>query len=135
MPSDSAEWIGLFGGGLMSIAGIAAAYHVYVRRPGPRRHRCASASRGCTASSSTSGTSTSSSTGSFVRPVRGAGDFGRRVIETEFVQDTIVGGATGIVRAGTSLARAVQTGYVRVYALTLLAGLGGLALYFLISST
>ena len=57
------------------------------------------------------------------------------MIETEFVQDTIVGGATGIVRAGTSLARAVQTGYVRVYALTLLAGLGGLALYFLISST
>ena len=39
------------------------------------------------------------------------------------------------MRAGTSLARAVQTGYVRAYALLLLAGLGGLALYFLISST
>ncbi len=57
------------------------------------------------------------------------------MIETEFVQDTIVGGATGIVRAGTSLARSAQTGYVRAYALMLLAGLGGLALYFLISST
>ena len=57
------------------------------------------------------------------------------MVETEFVQDTIVGGATGVVRAGTSLARAVQTGYVRAYALLLLAGLGGLALYFLITST
>ena len=70
-----------------------------------------------------------------MRTFRRAGEIGRGVIETEFVQDTIVGGATGVVRAGTSLARAVQTGYVRAYALLLLAGLGGLALYFLITST
>ena len=45
--------------------------------------------------------------------------FGRRVIETDFVQGTIVGGATGIVRVGTSFARAIQTGYLRAYALLL----------------
>ena len=134
MPSDSAEWIGLFGGGLISIAGIAAAYHVYVRRPGLAaqvRERFAGVHRFLV----NKWYFDELLDRLFVRPIRGAGDFGRRVIETEFVQDTIVGGATGIVRAGTSLARAVQTGYVRVYALTLLAGLGGLALYFLISST
>ena len=70
-----------------------------------------------------------------VRPFGAAGNFGRRVVEADFVQGTIVGGATGVVRAGTSIARAVQTGYVRGYALGLLVGLGGLLLYFLISST
>ena len=39
------------------------------------------------------------------------------------------------MRAGTSLARSVQTGYLRDYALLLLLGVGGLALYFLIAST
>ena len=44
------------------------------------------------------------------------------MIETDFVQGFIVGGATGIVRAGTSFARAIQTGYLRAYALLLLFG-------------
>ena len=57
------------------------------------------------------------------------------MIETDFVQGVIVGGATGVVRAGTSLARAIQTGYLRAYALLLLIGVAGLALYFLIASS
>ncbi len=68
----------------------------------------------------------------FVRPVATIGGFSRRVIETEFVQGTIVGGATGIVRVGTSFARAIQTGYLRAYALLLLLGVAALTLYFLI---
>jgi NADH-quinone oxidoreductase subunit L len=133
-PSDSAEWIGLVVGGLISIAGIAAAYHVYVRRPGlatqvrerfPGVHRFLVNKWYFDELFDVV----------FVRSFRRAGEFGRRVVETEFVQATIVGGATGAVRAGTTLARAVQTGYVRAYALLLLAGLAGLALYFLISST
>ena len=71
----------------------------------------------------------------FVRPVATFGAFGRRVIETDFVQGTIVGGATGIVRVGTSFARAIQTGYLRAYALLLLLGVAGLTLYFLINSS
>ena len=63
------------------------------------------------------------------------GGFGRRVIETDFVQGTIVGGATGIVRVGTSFARAIQTGYLRAYALLLLLGVAGLTLYFLLNSS
>ena len=48
------------------------------------------------------------------------------------MQGVIVGGATGVVRAGTSFARAIQTGYLRAYALVLLMGVGALVLYFLI---
>ena len=70
-----------------------------------------------------------------MRPVATAGAFGRRVIETRFVQGFIVGGATGVVRAGTSFARAIQTGYLRAYALLLLLGVAVLALYFLLASS
>ena len=56
----------------------------------------------------------------FVRPITSAGGFGRAVVETRFVQGFIVGGATGVVRVGTSFARAIQTGYLRAYALLLL---------------
>jgi NADH-quinone oxidoreductase subunit L len=63
------------------------------------------------------------------------GNFGRGVIETKFVQDTLIGGAVGVVRVGTSFARAVQSGYLRAYALLLLMGMFGLALYFLIVSS
>ena len=57
------------------------------------------------------------------------------MIETDFVQGTIVGGATGVVRVGSSFARAVQTGYLRAYALMLLLGVAALTLYFLINSS
>ena len=71
----------------------------------------------------------------FVRPAVAFGRFGRSVVETEFVQGVIVGGATGAVRAGTSLARSLQAGYLRAYAAVVLMGVSGLALYFLIAST
>jgi NADH-quinone oxidoreductase subunit L len=48
------------------------------------------------------------------------------------VQGFIVGGAGRLVGAGTDFARALQTGYLRAYALLLLVGAGGVALYFLI---
>ena len=71
----------------------------------------------------------------FVHPATNAGRIGRTVIESDFVQGVIVGGASGVVRAGTSIARGIQTGYLRAYALLLLMGLGGLLLYFLIQAS
>jgi len=71
----------------------------------------------------------------FVHPAATAGTFGRTVVESRFVQGFLIGGATGVVRAGTSFARGIQTGYLRAYALLLLLGLGGLVLYFLIVSS
>jgi hypothetical protein len=51
------------------------------------------------------------------------------------VQGVIVGGAVGIVRVGTSVARGIQTGLLRAYALLLILGVAALALYFLIQSS
>jgi NADH-quinone oxidoreductase subunit L len=134
VPSDGAQLIGLLVGGLVSIAGIAVAYHLYVRRPGLTRsfqERFAGLHRFLV------------NKWYFdelfdllvVRPLAAAGSFAQSVIETRFVQGTIVGGATGVVRVGTSMARAVQTGYLRAYALLLLTGMLGLVLYFLITSS
>jgi NADH-quinone oxidoreductase subunit L len=133
-PSTGAEWIGLVVGSAISILGIALAWMVYVRRPGttarlierfPWAHRFLGHKWYFDELYD----------GLFVRPFATFGGFGRRVIETDFVQGTIVGGATGIVRVGTSFARAIQTGYLRAYALLLILGVAGLTLYFLVNSS
>ena len=133
-PSDGAEWLGLVVGGVISIAAIALAWWIYVRRPGTAarvRERFA----GVHTFLVNKWYFDELYDALFVRPVASFGSFGRRVIETDFVQGTIVGGATGIVRVGTSLARSVQTGYLRAYALLLLVGVAGLTLYFLVNSS
>jgi len=133
-PTTGSEVWGLVAGGVIAIAAIALAWLVYVRRPGtaarirervPRLHRFLV----------NKWYFDELYEAMFVRPVSTIGAFSRRVIETEFVQGTIVGGATGIVRVGTSFARAIQTGYLRMYALSLLLGVAALTLYFLIASS
>jgi NADH-quinone oxidoreductase subunit L len=133
-PSTSAEWLGLAVGAVISILGIALAWTIYIRQPGatarlvqrfPWAHRFLEHKWYFDELYDAV----------FVRPFTNAGTFGRRVIETDFVQGTIVGGATGIVRVGTSFARAIQTGYLRAYALLLLLGVAGLTLYFLVNSS
>jgi len=52
-----------------------------------------------------------------------------------FVQDVIVGGSVAVVRAGSSFARGLQTGYLRAYAALLVTGVAGLGLYFLITAS
>ena len=133
-PSDGSEWFGLLVGGLISLAGIAAAYHAYVRRRGitlELRDRFGRVH----AFLVNKWYFDELFEALLVRPVATAGAFGRSVIETQFVQGFIVGGATGVVRVGTSFARAIQTGYLRAYALLLLFGVALLALYFLLASS
>ncbi len=69
-----------------------------------------------------------------VRPIAAFGRFGQTVIETRFVQGAIVGGAVGLVRAGSSAARSVQSGYLRGYAALLVLGVTALGVYFLITA-
>jgi NADH-quinone oxidoreductase subunit L len=133
-PSEGAEWVLLAVGALIAVFAIAAAWTVYVRRRGislewrdrfPAVHSFLEHKWYFDELYDAV----------FVRPAATAGSFGRRVVETDFVQGFIVGGATGIVRAGTSFARTIQTGFLRGYALLLLLGLAALALYFLIVSS
>ena len=51
-----------------------------------------------------------------VRPTAAAGRFARDTFERVFVDETLVGGTTGIVRAGSAAVRAAQSGFVRYYA-------------------
>jgi NADH-quinone oxidoreductase subunit L len=133
-PTEGSELLGLVAGGIISILGIGAAFVAYVRRRGitlQLRDRYAAVHRFL----ANKWYFDELYDALFVRPAATGGSFARRVIETEFVQRTIVGGATGLVRAGTMFARSIQTGYLRAYALLLLLGMSALALYFLITSS
>jgi NADH-quinone oxidoreductase subunit L len=69
-----------------------------------------------------------------VRPARTAGSFAQTTVERVFVEGTLVGGASSIVRAGSASVRAIQTGLLRYYAALLLLGVSALGLYFLLQS-
>ncbi|HWH93197.1 MAG TPA: NADH-quinone oxidoreductase subunit L, partial [Baekduia sp.] len=70
-----------------------------------------------------------------VRPVGWFGRFGQQTFERIFVNGTLVGGTSGIVRAGSAAVRAMQSGFLRAYAALLLVGAGAVILYFLIQSS
>ena len=61
------------------------------------------------------------------------GRWASNVFERVVIQG-LVSGAALAVRAGNSIVRVAQSGLSRNYALLLLGGVGGLALYFLIVS-
>jgi NADH-quinone oxidoreductase subunit L len=134
VPSDGAELTGLGVGVLISAAGIALAYLLYIRRRGVTlelRDRY----RAVHDFLEHKWYFDELYEALFVRPFTAFGKLGRTVIETELVQGVIVGGATGLVRAGSSVARTIQSGYLRGYALLLVLGVSALGLYFLIVSS
>jgi NADH-quinone oxidoreductase subunit L len=132
-PSIAADWEGLAVGGTVAVIGIAAAYLVYVRRPGTsaaliRRLRPIYTL--------------------FVnkwyfdelydavvyRPLIAIGRFANDVVERVVVQG-IVAAAVDVVRGVGVIVRGAQSGFVRAYALLLIGGFAALGLYFLIVSS
>jgi NADH-quinone oxidoreductase subunit L len=133
VPSDAAAYRGLAVGGLLSIAGIAIAYLVYVARPGTSAALVARLRP----------------VHSFLvnkwyfdelydavvyRPVIATGRFANNVIETVVVQGIVVA-AVDAVRGVGVIVRGAQSGFVRAYALLLIGGFAALGLYFLIVSS
>jgi NADH-quinone oxidoreductase subunit L len=133
-PSDGFTLLGLVIGASLGLAGIAVAYRIWVQRPG------------------TAAQIRERFTGAYtlfknkwyfdelidavvVRPWAAFGRFGQATFERVFVDGVLVGGTTGIVRAGSAAVRAIQSGFLRVYAAFVLLGLAGLALYFLIQAS
>jgi NADH-quinone oxidoreductase subunit L len=134
VPSSGAGWAGLAVGAVLGIAGFAIAYVLYERRAGytlQLRDRF----RPLHDFLYNKWGFDDLYDRVFVGPARALGRAGRTVVEPAFVQGVIVGGASGVVRVGTSIARAIQTGYLRLYALVLLMGVGALVLYFLLVSS
>jgi NADH-quinone oxidoreductase subunit L len=132
-PTVGAEWAGLGVGSLISISGIAIAYFLYVARPELpavliRRLRPLYTL--------------------FVnkwyfdeaidllvvRPALAIGRFADRTFE-RVVVDGLVSGTREAVGGAGELVRIVQSGFVRSYALLLIGGFAGLALYFLITAS
>jgi NADH-quinone oxidoreductase subunit L len=69
-----------------------------------------------------------------VRPALWFGRWGQQTFERVFVNNALVGGTSGLVRAGSAAVRAAQSGFLRAYAALLLFGVVAVGLYFLIQS-
>jgi NADH-quinone oxidoreductase subunit L len=132
-PSDGLVVAGLVIGTVLGVAGIYVAYFVWVKRPGTSaavRERLQPLYR------------------LFVhkwyfdeiidalvvRPWAWFGRFDQQTFERVFVNGFLVGGTSGIVKAGSAAARALQSGFLRAYAALLVLGMVGVALYFLLQS-
>jgi NADH-quinone oxidoreductase subunit L len=132
VPSDASAWTGLVVGGVLSIVGIAIAYYMYVLRPGVsaeliRRFR------GLHDFLQRKWYFDEAIDLLFVRPSLGLGRFANSVFERYVVQGLVVA-ATDVARGANAGVRGAQSGYLRSYALLLVAGFAGLALYFLLRS-
>ena len=133
IPSAGAQWLGLGVGGLISLLGIGIAAQLYLRRPGTTKRlqeRFAALHR-------------------FlfnkwyfdelidvlvVRPALGFGRWANAIFE-RYVVNGLVLGTVGAARGANAAVRVAQSGYLRAYALLLVVGFAGLALYFLIAGT
>ena len=129
-PTVGASWFGLAIGAAISIVGIGIAYWLYILRPETPAMLIRRFGRLHT----------------FlvnkwyfdelidvliVRPVLAIGRFADSFFE-RFVVDGLVIGTEETVRGASGIAHRVQNGFVRSYALLLVVGIAGLALYFLI---
>jgi NADH-quinone oxidoreductase subunit L len=132
-PSTAASWEGLGVGTLIALAGIAIAYQLYVRQPGTTARlieRLAPLHRFLV----NKWYFDELIDALVVRPALALGRFCNRTFERVVVQG-IVSGTVEVVRDAAGVVRTVQSGFVRSYALLLVAGFAALALYFLLSSS
>jgi NADH-quinone oxidoreductase subunit L len=133
VPSVGASWFGLAIGAAISLAGIGIAWFAYVARPelpGKLEARL----RPVHTFLYDKWYFDEAIDFLVVRPALAIGRFANSVFE-RFVVDGLVTGTVETVRGGSGFVRAVQNGFVRSYALLLLVGFAGLALYFLIQSS
>jgi NADH-quinone oxidoreductase subunit L len=129
-PSTAAAYRGLSIGAALSILGIAAAAYAYLRAPGttaalqrrlPGLHTFLERKWYFDEAIDIL----------IVRPALAVGRWANSTFERYVVQG-LVDGATGVAKGANAAVRGAQSGYLRSYALLLVTGFAGLALYFLI---
>jgi NADH-quinone oxidoreductase subunit L len=125
--------VGLVIGTTLGLSGIAIAYYVWVLHPGTSA-RVQARFNGLYTLFVNKWYFDEIIDGVVVRPVAASGRFARDTFERLFIDETIVGGTTGIVRAGSAAVRAAQSGFVRYYAALLVLGVTGVGFYFLLQS-
>jgi NADH-quinone oxidoreductase subunit L len=132
-PSAAAEWRGLAIGAAISLLGIGIAYFFYVANP-ERPRSLEARLRPLHTLFVNKWYFDELIDVLVVRPALAIGRFANRVFE-RFVVDGLVSGTAETVRGAGGVVRTVQSGFVRSYALLLIAGFAGLALYFLLASS
>jgi NADH-quinone oxidoreductase subunit L len=132
-PTVGAEWRGLAIGAAISVVGIGLAWVLWVARPelpGLFRQRL----RPVYLLAVNKWYFDEAIDLLVVRPALAIGRFANSTFE-RFVVDGLVTGTRETVGEAGAIVRVVQSGFVRSYALLLIAGFAGLALYFLLSSS
>jgi NADH-quinone oxidoreductase subunit L len=124
---------GIVLGTVLALAGIAIAYRVWVARPGTAL-RVRERLRPLYELFANKWYFDELIGGLVVRPFAAAGRFAKGTFERVFVDETLVGGTTGLVRIGSAAVRAAQSGFVRYYAALLVLGLAGVGFYFLLQT-
>ncbi|MGH2870080.1 MAG: NADH-quinone oxidoreductase subunit L, partial [Solirubrobacteraceae bacterium] len=132
-PSTGSAWVGLIIGAVIGLLGITIAYRIWVAQVGTSARLQARFSAVHT----------------FllnkwyfdelidftvVRPTQWFGRFAESVLERGVVAGGVTGGTLGLVRGVSAGVRRLQTGFLRYYAAAMLAGVFGMAFYFLISA-
>jgi NADH-quinone oxidoreductase subunit L len=124
---------GLILGTVLGLAGIAIAYRIWVTAPGTSE-RIRTSFRALYTVSVNKWYFDELIDGIVVRPTLAVANFARNVFEPRVVDETLVGGTSGIVRASSAAVRAVQSGFVRYYAALLVLGVAAVGFYFLLQS-
>ena len=132
-PSGGLIAFGLVLGTLVGLAGIAIAYVVWVKNPGMSA-RVLARLRPLHTFLVNKWYFDELIGVLVVRPSQWFGSFAQQTFERVFVNGLLVGGATGIVRVGSSAVRAAQTGFLRYYAAVLVVGMVALTFYFLLQA-
>jgi NADH-quinone oxidoreductase subunit L len=128
-PSTTLDAVVLAVDALVAIGGIALAWLVYVRRPGTTAALIARF-RGLHSFLHNKWYFDEAYEFAIERPLRATARFFDTIFERDVVQG-LVNGTVAFVRVGNGLLRVVQSGLLRNYALLLVAGVAGLAIYFL----
>jgi NADH-quinone oxidoreductase subunit L len=132
-PTVGAEWRGLAIGGAISVLGIATAWLLWVHRPelpALFRQRLRPVYLLCL----NKWYFDEAIELLVVRPALAIGRFANQTFE-RVVVDGLISGTEDFVSGGGRVVRLMQSGFVRSYALLLIAGFAGLALYFLLSAS
>jgi len=131
-PTAAEAWKGLAKGGAVALVGIAFTWWLYIGRPSmPDTLRRTFRPLHTLFVNKWYGDEIVDFL--VVRPFLGLGRFADRVFEP-FVINGLTGGTMSVVRSAGGAVREIQTGMVRGYALLMLSGIVGIALYFLIRS-
>ncbi len=133
LPSDAAEWRGLAIGAIISLLGVGLAAQLYLRRPGTTR-RLQERFAGLHSFLSHKWYFDELIDAVVVRPMLALGRWCNSTFE-RYVVRGLVDGTEDFAKSANAAVRSAQSGYLRGYALLLVMGFAGLALYFLVAGS